>query len=278
MPELPEVEVCRRLLARWGQGRVLVGVDVPDPGAVRPARSTRPSSASADALHRLRASVGASLGAPERRGKRIGWPVGAHGLVLHLGMTGHWVRRTAGERPRFARVGLGLDDGSWLWLDDSRRFGCVVPVSGEALRSELEGGLGPDALDDAPSGPELAARFATRRAIKVALLDQARLAGVGNIQAVEALFRARIHPDTPCDALDAAAWARLAEAIPDRMRAEIHALGEEEVVYLSDGGENPFLVYGRAGEACPVCAVPLVGGVRAGRATTWCPACQARPG
>lgn len=272
MPELPEVEACRRQLQRWGEGRRLVGVSLPDPGAVRPARSTRPSAGGAGAA--LQALVGATLGVPRRHGKRIAWPVGGHGLLLHLGMTGRWVRRTDGQVPRFGRLALHLDDGSRLWLVDPRRFGCVVPLEATGLDVALHEGLGPDALDAQLDGPALAARLRSRRAVKVALMDQARVAGLGNIQVVEALFEARIHPDTPCEALDPAAWTRLAAAVRHTLASTLAAIGNEDLVYVSEGGENPFSVYGRAGQPCPRCGTILVAASRAGRTTTWCPSCQ----
>lgn len=272
MPELPEVEAHRRLLDRHATGRRLVDVVVVDPGAVRPRRSTRPSHGGAAAA--LRPAVGGVFDPPFRVGKRLGWPVGEVGLEVHLGMTGHWVRRVGDEVPRFARLGLRLDDGATLWFTDARRFGCVVPHPRAALAQVVGSGLGPDALDAALDGPALAARFCTSRPVKLALLDQARLAGLGNIHAVEALFLAGIHPDTPCDALDAAAWARLADAIPRQLHEGLADLGQDEIVYLSDGAESPFRVYGRAGLPCPVCGTAVARAVRGGRSTTWCPRCQ----
>lgn len=275
MPELPEVEAHRRLLDRYATGRRLVDVVVVDPGAVRPRRSTRPSAGGAAAA--LRPAIGGVFGPPLRIGKRLGWPVGEVGLEVHLGMTGHWVRRSGDEVPRFARLGLRLDDGATLWFTDARRFGCVVPHPRDGLRDAVQAGLGPDALDAALDGPALAARFRTPRPIKVALLDQARLAGLGNIHAVEALFLAGLHPDTPCDSIDAEGWSRLAAAIPRQLRDGLADLGDDEIRYLSEGAENPFRVYGRAGLPCPVCGTPVARAVRAGRTTTWCPRCQPAP-
>ncbi|MCB9682714.1 MAG: formamidopyrimidine-DNA glycosylase [Alphaproteobacteria bacterium] len=274
MPELPEVEACGRNLARWGRGRRVVAVHVPDAGAVRSVRSTRPSDGSDAAARGLDPLVGAPCGPLQRHGKRLAWRFGDHGVLLHLGMTGRWVRRGGGDVPRFARVGWTLDDGATLWFDDSRRFGCVVPLPADALAVELSRGLGPDALDAAPDGPALRAALPGRRAIKVALMDQGRLAGVGNIQAAEALHRAGLHPETPCHAVSPAAWARLARAIPEQLRHTLALTEDEEVVYVSDGGDNPFEVYGRAGQPCPRCGGTVVRAVHAGRSTFWCPDCQ----
>lgn len=274
MPELPEVEANRRLLAPFA-GRRVVAVDTPDPTSVRSSLSTRARDPHAAAA--LGALVGQVADAPARRGKRLGWTFGRAGLLAHLGMTGRFV--IAPEPPRWAKVGLGFDDGRTVWFVDPRRFGCVVPMAADAVDAALRAGLGPDALDDDPTGPELAARFVTPRAIKVALLDQDRLAGLGNIHAAEALWRAHLHPDTPCTSLDPAAWARLAGAIHTQLVHGLALVEADGIAYLSDGViSNPFEVYGRAGKPCPRCGAPIHGETRAGRSTFWCPDCQKAPG
>lgn len=275
MPELPEVEVCRRNLARWSAGRIVAGVHLEDPGAVRPRPGTRPT-VWPEAGARVGALVGRAAGPLARRGKRLAWWFGDLGLLLHLGMSGRWVRREADESPRWGRFGLTLDDGATLWLIDPRRFGCVVPMAGNLLAGALVERLGPDALDAPPRGSELAARLRSRRPVKVALMDQERLAGVGNIHAVEALHRAGIAPATLADALDDVAWARLAAAIPSQLAAAVAETEAEEVAYVSDGShvENPFAVYGREGESCRACGARIARSVIAGRSTWWCPSCQ----
>jgi formamidopyrimidine-DNA glycosylase len=274
MPELPEVEIARRQLARWGEGRRVREVIARDAAAIRRGLSTRPSDAlpgGAEAV--ARALVGATAGAPARLGKRIGWRFGEAGLLVHLGMSGKWVRRE--EPPPHARLGLSFHDvDGAAWFVDPRRFGCVALVPADGLDAALADGLGPDALDAAPDGPGLAARLAGRRPIKVALLDQARLAGVGNIHAVEALWRAGISPHTPCESLDAAAWARLAQAIPAQLRWTVEAEEADEIAYVNEGAANPFAVYARAGTPCRRCGAAIASAILGGRSTFWCPACQ----
>lgn len=277
MPELPEVEIHRRNLARWTAGCRVAAVRIEDVGVVRPTWSTRPSDAVGDPVAALDPMVGEVAGPFTRHGKRLGWRVGPLGLGLHLGMTGRWVRRPEGAAPRHARLGIVLDDGHALWFIDPRRFGCVVPVPAKALPGLLSDGLGPDALDAAPAGEDLAAWLTGRRAIHTALLDQARLAGVGNIQAQEALWRAGVDPRARCDALDPDAWGRLALGLRDTLEATLAHTAADDVVYLSGGADNPFDVYGRAGEPCPRCGAVLSGGRIGGRTVAWCPACQPSP-
>ena len=124
MPELPEVEICRRNLWRWTRGTILNEVQVLDPGAIRPRFSTRPSHAMEDGETALQRLVGHRVIEPERHGKRLGWAFGTHAVGIHLGMTGVF---KPGDPPRFARVGFRFDH-DWLWFVDMRRFGCLVPV------------------------------------------------------------------------------------------------------------------------------------------------------
>jgi formamidopyrimidine-DNA glycosylase len=111
--------------------------------------------------------------------------------------------------------------------------------------------------------------------VKAALLDQRRLAGVGNIQAIEALWDAGVHPASPADALDPAAWQRLATAIPRTLHRTLALAGDGEMVYLSqDASQNPFRVYGKAAAPCPRCAAAIVREKLLGRSTFLCPTCQ----
>jgi formamidopyrimidine-DNA glycosylase len=144
--------------------------------------------------------------------------------------------------------------------------------------------LGPDPLDDGIDVPRFAARLARLRTpIKVALLDQTLLAGVGNIQASESLFRARIDPRRPARSLSAAEVKRLAAAIRASIDFTLRAFadagsdgGKTDIGYVEEGtAENPFLVYGRAGARCPGGkGGTIVRIVQAGRATFFCPRCQ----
>lgn len=275
MPELPEVEIARRQLAHWSSSSPVVDLEITDPAVVRTKLSTRPSDADPQAL---RAAVDAvRLGCdttPIRHGKRIGWIFGEIGILIHLGMTGQFVRRAAGETPRFGRAVFRREDGVGIWFCDARRFGGFAVVPAGEVQAALRAGHGPDALLEPQNGQELAERFQTKKAIKVALLDQHRITGMGNIHAAEALFLCGIDPTRPAQSLSVTEWDALAEAIPRQLRSVIVDEGLDEMVYVTQGGDNPFKVYGRSGELCVRCDGTIVSAKHGGRSTFWCPGCQ----
>ena len=178
--------------------------------------------------------------------------------------------------PRFGRVGLEFRSergSSWAcWFVDTRRFGCLAL----GVEADLHRGLGPDCLLTPLSGSALAARFPIRRSIKVALLEQDRIAGLGNIHAAEALWLAGIHPAVACDRLSAGDWDRLAAAIVRQVHAGIASFaGQLEVTYLSEGlEESRFFVYGREALPCQTCGSAIQREVQVQRGTWWCPTCQ----
>jgi formamidopyrimidine-DNA glycosylase len=280
MPELPEVEFCRRSLERWGHGRRVVHVEVLDPRVVSFAsaegggsiggarRGRRPREAHVEAAQVLvQTLLPAPPEPPLRHGKRLCWPFGARALLVHLGMTGKWTRV---EGPH-DKVRLRLDDGSRLCFVDPRILGVLAPMERAAAEVALHQGLGPDAL-----GAELPALIG-RRPVKVALLDQSILAGVGNVQAMEALWRAGIHPATTCDELRPEQRERLSRALQETLRHTLDALGEgDEITYVEESlAANPFDVYRRANKPCARCKTKLERLQQAGRSTYWCPHCQA---
>jgi formamidopyrimidine-DNA glycosylase len=272
MPELPEAEIARRQLDRWLGTGPLTAVRLEDPAVVRTHASSRPAHAVPDARAVLDGLIGVPIHGTARHGKRIGWRIGTRGVVVHLGMSGKLVR--GDEPPRFARVGFTTAERT-VWLCDQRRFGCVVVGGAAELDARLRDGHGPDALDEAPDADGLRGCLRGRRAVKVALLDQAVLAGVGNIHAVEALFQAGIHPATPCSALTADQLARLAAVLPVHLARVVAAEEEGEIVYMTEGrADNPFDVYGRADLPCRACGTPVAVASLGGRSTFWCPDCQ----
>lgn len=278
MPELPEVEACRRDLLRWTDGRTITDLTVEDPAAIRYKLSTLTTDILVDGGDIVRSTViGTQTERIDRHGKRLAWRFRDRpmGLLLFLSMTGRWVRRPQNE-PLSKRVRLNfvLDDGYAVWFEDTRRFACVTPVPVEDLATALAVGHGPDALLQPVDAATLRERLNTKRAIKVALLDQTVLAGLGNIHAAESLFRAKIHPDTPANELTSAQLQALAAAIPVQLAPFLeHSLGDDPT-YVNLGGENPFSIYQRKGEPCPVCSTPIERQVQAGRSTFWCPSCQ----
>ena len=277
MPELPEVEVARRQLEKWTQGQRLDAVSVLDRNVVRSILSSKPSQMLAGGVAVVEALVGSVPAAPIRHGKRLGWAFGDKGLLCHLGMTGHWQRRPKGAAPPSqSKIGLAFGDRT-LWLVDTRRFACLVPVDAARLEADLRSGCGPDALDAPLDANALAARVSCRKPIKVALMEQKRLAGLGNIHAAEACFRAKIDPNQSADTLTDAQWAALPPAIAAALSFAIAAeaeVGDDGIAYINLGGPNPFLVYKRTGKPCSVCGTAIASNELNKRSTYWCPTCQ----
>jgi formamidopyrimidine-DNA glycosylase len=277
MPELPEVETVVRSLRPGLVGRTIRAVW----SSGRPLRMRRPVDLAA-----LRACCqGATVRAISRRAKYILIALArrerdAGTLVIHLGMTGRLRledARTA--RAKHTHVAWTLAGGRELRFVDARRFGLVRAASpGDAL-AELAA-LGPDALDGLEAAALARALAASAAPIKSFLLDQRRLAGLGNIYACEALFRARVHPRTQARRTRGQA-GRLVAAIRQTLELGIANCGTSFRDFVDANGEpgtnlEELLVYGREGEPCRVCAAPVRRMVDAGRSTFFCPRCQKR--
>ncbi len=200
-------------------------------------------------------------------------------MLAHLGMTGKWVRREEpAPAPRHSRARLRLEDGAVLHYQDPRLFGRLRVVEGARFDEVPEiAALGPDPLtegiDPAVLGEGLAR---SRLPVKVRLLDQSLLPGVGNIHASEACFRARIDPRRPARAVAPREVKALARAVLASFRMTLEAEDGPEITYVEEpGAANPFLVYAREGERCPRCRrARLRRIVQAQRSTFFCPACQ----
>jgi formamidopyrimidine-DNA glycosylase len=292
MPELPEVETIRRQLAPLVEGMRLERMEILDPRWSRPLAPAELSSA----LEMRRVEA---LG---RRGKYLLWSFqGDVHLAQHLRMTGVLLSEPDPE-PAHTRVRLrfGPADparpagrtGSAetvsarrnLVIVDPRRFGTGELLLGsEALEEFFAARLGLEPLDEGFTSEHLRALARNRTApIKALLLDQRRIAGVGNIYADESLFRAGIHPLRPAGRLSAGQYAALREAVIGALLAGIDARGATIDDYRHlDGVEgsfqDQFLVYGRAGEPCVRCGGTIVKMVVAGRGTYVCERCQPRP-
>ena len=267
MPELPEVEAHRRNLERWLGGRTVRAIRAP---SGRTFRRTRPSTV----RRHLR---GRRVREVLRRGKLLLVHLdGSVGLIAHLGMTGRFLRRPAdAPRPPHTRATLVLDDGAAVHFVCPRTLGWLETGPIERLtKASPWSRLGPDPLRD-PFGPDVLGRAlaGTRASVKSALMDQRRLAGLGNIQAAEALWRAGIDPRRPASDLSTEEIRALTAAIQASVDETLQALSEE-IVYLSAGGPNPFRVYGRADAPCPRCGQRIVRIVLSGRSTFLCPGCQ----
>ncbi|HTR52350.1 MAG TPA: bifunctional DNA-formamidopyrimidine glycosylase/DNA-(apurinic or apyrimidinic site) lyase [Kofleriaceae bacterium] len=276
MPELPEVETVRRTLAPAIGAKIAA---VWDSGKGLHMHRKPPRA-------KLRALVGARITGLRRHGKYLlvdfdGRDTG-RALLVHLGMTGRLLLVSeATPRAPHTHVVLWLDDGRELRFVDARRFGQidVIERAREGDHPALAA-LGPDPLVHGIDGATLLARAKGRTTtLKVFVLDQSVVAGVGNIYASEALWRAKLRPSTRANKLTAASAARLAQAIDDVLA---HALDKggtslrDFVDATGTQGENAeyLLVYGRAGEPCPRCKTTIRRTVHQGRATYYCPTCQ----
>jgi formamidopyrimidine-DNA glycosylase len=303
MPELPEVETIRRQLAPLVQGRRLVRMEILDPRWSRPL-----------APHELTAALlGRRVEGLGRRGKYLVWSFeGDIHLAQHLRMTGVVLYEPRAGQPHVrVRLELGLagadldprgGGGSGrsalavssastgglsrlhLAIVDPRRFGTGQLLSGsQALEAFFAARLGLEPLDERFSSEHLRELARGRTApIKALLLDQRQLAGVGNIYADEALYRAGIHPRRPAGRLTAAQHSRLREAVIQALRAGIGARGASIDDFRHLDGvrgsfQDQFLVHRRAGEPCGECGTTIVKRVVAGRATYVCETCQPRP-
>jgi formamidopyrimidine-DNA glycosylase len=259
MPELPEVEYAARVLERATRGRTLTALRV-----LHPALRRRLPPADSDRL------TGRRVERVERRGK--------HQLVhlddgsvlhVHFRMAGDWVVGRAGEPvPPYARALLDFDDGTRVALADPRALATVERL---ALDAQTLPELGPDPTDPGFGAADLYQRLVARRGpIKPALLDQRIVAGLGNIYAAEALWRARISPIVPSARLTAPDARRLLVAI----RTVLARATEDPGRYARGEAAARLEVYGRSGEPCRRCRTAIVRIVQAGRSTYYCPGCQ----
>jgi formamidopyrimidine-DNA glycosylase len=274
VPELPEVETIRGQLAPLVEGRVLRRVEILD------ARWSRPL-----APQELTAALeGRRVRRLGRRGKYLLWSLsGDVHLAQHLRMTGSVLADPEPE-PAHTRVRVLLSGKRRLAIVDPRRFGTgELLLGGEAVEAFFAARLGVEPFDERFTAAHLRALARGGRApIKALLLDQRKVAGVGNIYADEALFRARIHPRRAAGRLTAAQLARLREAVVAALQAGIDARGASiddfrHVDGVRGSFQDQFLVYGRAGEPCVACGAAITKMVVAGRGTYVCERCQPRP-
>ncbi len=270
MPELPEVETVARMLAPHLQGRVIRRVDV------HWARSV----ATPDVATFREQLRGARIESVARRGKYLIFALDPRAYLLtHLRMSGRYLLGAEAAQHVHLRVLFLLDDDTVLAFVDPRKFGRLYLT---AALDEPLAGLGPEPLSSAFTVEHLTACLARRKvSLKVALLDQRCVAGLGNIYACEALWQAQLAPQRRADSLSADDVARLHDAIQTVLRAAIvnggTSLADRQYVF-PDGGTGShqltLAVYGRAGEACPRCGAPVQRVVLAQRGTYFCAACQ----
>jgi len=280
LPELPEVETIARDLRPQLAGRRIESVHLTSDPAIRKRLVRYPTPTKF-----VRSLRGKTIKSVERRGKYLVMPLDQNGqrLVVHLGMTGHLRVWEPEETPvKHTHFRALLDSGLELRYDDPRQFGRLLLGTQEELvaASAFPAKLGPEPIH----GDLTEAEFdrlvkSRRRPIKSALLDQSFLAGVGNIYADEACFRAGIRPSRWTHRLTARERRALYSAIQEVLENSIAARGSSIINYVDafgvrGGNQEKLYVYGRAGEPCVRCGTPLQGTRLAGRGTVYCRKCQ----
>lgn len=275
MPELPEVETVRRGLAMALEGKRLSRVEVRRPDLRRPFPERF--------AERLK---GRRIASFRRRAKYLllGLDSGEDWLI-HLGMSGRMLvgQGWPNELDAHDHVVIGAEDGTVVRFNDARRFGVMdLIAAGETETHPLIKGIGPEPLDAAFDGRTLAARLKGKAApIKAALLDQRVVAGIGNIYASEALFRAGISPTRKAGTVQGERAEKLMAAVKAVLSEAIKAGGSSLRDHRQTSGElgyfqHSFKVYGKDGKPCPVCRSKT--GIRhlvqSGRSTFYCAKCQ----
>jgi formamidopyrimidine-DNA glycosylase len=269
VPELPEVETIRRDLARLIVGRKILGVTTDSAKQVRPSLGVV-----------RKAVVGKTIKEVRRRAKILQIFLSGGGiLIVHLKLTGRLLfRKAADPKDDYQHVVVGLSGGRQLRFCDLRKFGWVRLVTGQELRN-ISQELGPEPLGDLDLGIFRNLLGSTRRSVKIVLMDQKKMAGVGNIYANDALFLARIDPRRPANGLKPKEAKVLFGAVGKVLRAGIKYRGASDQHYLDALGQKGayqehFLVYGRTGKKCFGCSGKVRRIKIGGRGTFYCPSCQ----
>lgn len=270
MPELPEVEITRRGLEPHLGGQRVKAVIVRDARLRFPVNPELAQILPGLAIHGI-----------TRRGKYLLLDCGRGWLILHLGMSGSLrILPAAALAEKHDHFDLLLENGFCMRLRDPRRFGAVIWTETDPMRHPLLAKLGVEPLTAGFDGAWLYRETRGRKAgIKQTLMDGHLLAGVGNIYANEALFRAGVRPTVPAFRLGRARCGKLALKVREVLEQAIAAGGSTLRDFVDSSGkpgyfQQQYFVYGRAGEPCRVCASPIRQLRQGQRATFYCPVCQ----
>jgi len=285
MPELPEVETIRRQLEPELVGRRIEAVEVLDE------RLTRPEAPRTVE----RACAGRRIEAVERRGKYLMLKLGSTSLsprrqrqaggrwmVMHLRMTGNIVLGEPGPGVRYLRAVIRVEGGESVLFTDARRFGTAVVLDADDLQEYMAPRAGIEPLSERLTAAEIGALAERRRVpLKSFLLVQSGIAGIGNIYADEALWRAELHPLSPAGSMRPEHWERLRAGIVETLEAGLANGGASIDDYRDARGEegtmqDEFLVHTREGLPCLRCGTEIRRIVVGGRSTYFCPGCQKR--
>ena len=285
MPELPEVETIRRQLEPELRSRRIERLEVLD------ARWTRPVEP-----RQVEEQVnGRTIESLSRRGKYLLMDLeDGITLVMHLRMTGNLLLVDEGDlvaavdegaferEERYLRARFSLDDGRELWFSDARRFGEAFVLATDRVEERFAGRVGIEPFAEQFTADAIERLAAGRKApLKSFLLDQAGIAGVGNIYADEALWRAELHPLSPAGSMRHEHAEALREGVIEALRAGIDEGGASVDDYVDARGErgsmqDEFIVHNREGETCPRCGDTIRRIVVSGRSTYFSPGCQVR--
>ena len=270
MPELPEVETTRRGIEPWLVGRRIESLVVREWRLRWRVPRSLPAKIGGARIH----SVG-------RRAKYLLITTDAGTLILHLGMSGSLRVLDAGSPPlAHDHVDLVLDSGRCLRFNDPRRFGCLLFTTAEPARHKLLAGLAVEPLSEEFTAAALWRRARGRRtSIKAFIMDSRIVAGVGNIYASEALFRAGIRPRLAAGRVSHARMESIVTAIRDVLNEAIGAGGTTLRDYVDAAGMPGYFgqrlfVYERTGKPCRRCKTPIRQFTQGQRSTYWCPHCQ----
>jgi formamidopyrimidine-DNA glycosylase len=270
MPELPEVETIRQGLSQLIIGKKILKVSTDSPKQVQPS------------LARVKkAIVGATIRKVERRAKLLLiFLSNKKILAIHLKLTGRLlVRKKGAKEDSWQHVIIFLSDNKELRLADLRKFGWIRVIKNKKELKKLLSEFGPEPLDDLDLETFKKILNSTKRAVKIVLMDQKKIAGVGNIYANDALFLAKIDPRRPANEITNQEAKKLLRAVEKVLRAGIKHRGASDQHYLDALGrkgsyQEHFLTYNRKGKKCLDCSNKIKKIKLGGRGTFYCPNCQ----
>lgn len=270
MPELPEVETIKRDLTKLIVGKKILAIETDSVKQVQPS------------LKKVKeAVVGATIKKIERQAKLLQiFLSNGKILAIHLKLTGRLlVRKKGAPKDDWQHITLALGGNKELRFADLRKFGWIKLIEDKEGLEKLLTEFGPEPLDDLNLKELQTILASTSRPIKLVLLDQKKIAGIGNIYANDVLFLAKIHPGKRANKLSTKETRRLFEAIEKVLKAGIKYRGASDQYYLDALGhkgsyQDHFLVYGRAGKKCLRCNNKVEKIKLGGRGTYFCPTCQ----
>jgi len=270
MPELPEVETIKKDLSRLVVGRKILGITTDSPKQVQPSLMVV-----------RKAMMGAKIKKIERRAKLLQiFLSNGKILAIHLKLTGRLlVRKKGTPKDDWQRVVIALSSNRELRFADLRKFGWMRLIENEKELEKLLSEFGPEPLDSLDLRKFKTILASTNRPIKIVIMDQKKIAGVGNIYANDALFLAKIDPRRPAKKITEKETKKLYQALEKVLRAGIKYRGASDQYYLDALGrkgsyQDHYLVYQREGRKCLDCRGKIRKIRLGGRGTFFCPRCQ----